>query len=124
MKLLTPITLLLPAIVILSGNPVLPPQDSIILPSSSLSISTPTTPLPIYSLEEVAAHNSPDDCWLAISGYVYDLTTFTPINSADEKLFDNCGEDMSQFFDTNNLPLSKSLPRYLIGTLTSQPDAN
>ena len=28
----------------------------------------------LYSLKEVARHNSPDDCWLVIHGNVYDVT--------------------------------------------------
>lgn len=47
-------------------------------------IPTPApTPIPApiptvnsYSLSEVALHNNPQDCWTAISGNVYNLTSF------------------------------------------------
>ncbi|KAF2560168.1 hypothetical protein F2Q68_00014131 [Brassica cretica] len=30
----------------------------------------------IYSMEEVAAHNKQDDCWIVIDGKVYDVTPY------------------------------------------------
>ena len=30
----------------------------------------------VFSLEEVAAHNSAKDCWIAVDGKVYDVTKF------------------------------------------------
>lgn len=30
----------------------------------------------MISMEEVAKHNSPDDCWVVLHGQVYDLTEF------------------------------------------------
>lgn len=31
-----------------------------------------------YTLKEVAAHDSAEDCWMAIGGEVYDLTAYLP----------------------------------------------
>ena len=32
--------------------------------------------LPVYTLEELAKHNTPEDAWVGINGYVYDVTDF------------------------------------------------
>ncbi|WP_204282235.1 cytochrome b5-like heme/steroid binding domain-containing protein [Serratia marcescens] len=32
----------------------------------------------MFTLEQVAEHHSPDDCWMAIHGKVYDLTPYVP----------------------------------------------
>lgn len=37
------------------------------------AVNSATTP---YSAAEIAAHNSPTDCWVAASGQVYDITDF------------------------------------------------
>jgi cytochrome b involved in lipid metabolism len=113
MKLLAPFALLLPAGMLVT-NQVATPQDIDLSPSFSYTISTPTTPLPTFTLSEVSRHQSPDDCWLVVSGQVYDLTTFTPINSAEEKMMERCGQDVSSSVTT---PPPTTLPRYQIGTL-------
>ncbi len=30
------------------------------------------------SVDEIAAHNTPDDLWIVVDGRVYDLTAFAP----------------------------------------------
>jgi len=32
----------------------------------------------VYSIEEVAQHNTKDDCWMIINGHVYDITAYFP----------------------------------------------
>ena len=39
---------------------------------------TPASGTLRVTLEEVAQHNSRDDCWMVISGKVYDITNWAP----------------------------------------------
>lgn len=34
--------------------------------------------LRLLSVQEIAAHNGADDCWLLVEGQVWDLTQFAP----------------------------------------------
>ncbi|KAL4015109.1 hypothetical protein IC575_027338 [Cucumis melo] len=40
----------------------------------------------VYSFDEVAKHNHQKDCWLIISGYVYDVTSFLPDHPGGDEL--------------------------------------
>ncbi|XP_038875836.1 cytochrome b5-like [Benincasa hispida] len=40
----------------------------------------------LYSFDEVSKHNHHRDCWLIISGYVYDVTAFLPDHPGGEEL--------------------------------------
>ncbi|KGN46545.1 cytochrome b5 [Cucumis sativus] len=40
----------------------------------------------VYSFDEVAKHNQQKDCWLIISGYVYDVTSFLPDHPGGDEL--------------------------------------
>lgn len=37
-----------------------------------------------FSWEEIAKHNKLEDCWLVVSGKVYDVTKFIPMHPAGE----------------------------------------
>lgn len=54
----------------------------------------------IYTLEEVARHNSADDLWIIIHGSVYDLTSFLKEHpGGEEVLLDLAGQDGTICFD-------------------------
>ena len=54
-----------------------------------------------YSLAEVAAHASPRDCWMAIHGKVYDITSYLPDHPSRPEVIEVwCGKDGSQAYDT------------------------
>eukprot|EP00977_Amphora_coffeiformis_P016474 scaffold5108_cov172-Amphora_coffeaeformis.AAC.23 len=51
------------------------------------------------SLAELQKHNSPDDCWVAIHGMVYDLTEFADEHPAGaQSIHDLAGKDGTQAF--------------------------
>lgn len=81
-----------------------------------------------YSLAEVARHSAADDCWMAIDGQVYDLSTYLPKHPAKPSvLLSWCGKEASQAYHTKNKgrPHSSSadqlLPKYRIGALGEAP---
>lgn len=61
-------------------------------------------PLPVadskaYALSEVARHNSSDDCWMAINGEVYDLSSYLPDHpSPPEVILAWCGREASEAY--------------------------
>jgi hypothetical protein len=52
-----------------------------------------------YTAEEVAKHNSADDCWTIVDGHVYDVTTFARRHPAGPKaIAEMCGVNASEDF--------------------------
>lgn len=81
-----------------------------------------------YSLAEVASHNRQDDCWMAIEGQVYDLTSYLPAHpAAPEVILAWCGREASQAWQTKTSNRAHSpyaynlLPQYRTGALKANP---
>lgn len=57
-----------------------------------------------YALEQVASHNQPSDCWIAIEGKVYDVTKYIAENRhpGGEEILEGCGKEATSMF--NNRP--------------------
>ncbi|AJP40658.1 AHL_G0040180.mRNA.1.CDS.1 [Saccharomyces cerevisiae] len=54
---------------------------------------------------EVAKHNKPDDCWVVINGYVYDLTRFLPNHPGGQDVIKfNAGKDVTAIFEPLHAP--------------------
>ncbi|KAL5226291.1 hypothetical protein ABZP36_014556 [Zizania latifolia] len=54
----------------------------------------------VFSLEEVAKHNSKDDCWLIIGGKVYNVTKFLEDHpGGDDVLLSSTGKDATDDFE-------------------------
>lgn len=55
-----------------------------------------------YTLEEVAMHSTPDDCWFVIEGDVYDATPYIArgIHPGGEAILDGCGKDVTEMFSS------------------------
>lgn len=52
-----------------------------------------------YTLAEVAAHKTENDCWTVINGKVYDITKTIPTHPAGkEKIMKGCGIDATSIF--------------------------
>jgi Cytochrome b5-like Heme/Steroid binding domain len=54
-----------------------------------------TTPVPMNVL---AVHETPENCWLAIAGHIYDLTDYTH-PGGDAYIHGRCGRDSTSAFD-------------------------
>ncbi|QLL32396.1 hypothetical protein HG536_0C05650 [Torulaspora globosa] len=55
--------------------------------------------------EEVKKHNSVDDCWVVIDGYVYDLSDFIPSHPGGPAVIrDNAGKDVTAIFEPIHAP--------------------
>jgi cytochrome b involved in lipid metabolism len=56
--------------------------------------------MPSYTREEVAKHNSPEDCWVIIDGGVYNLTEWHMEHpGGSDILMENGGGDASDMFE-------------------------
>ena len=73
---------------------------------------------------EVAKHASSNDCWLIISGKVYNVTSFLPRHpGGPEKIIPLCGQDATTQFTTqggegtHSAVATAELSRLLLGSL-------
>merc|ERR1719401_95451 len=54
----------------------------------------------MLSMEEVAKHNTKEDCWVVLYGKAYDLTKFGRVHPGGAGLiYDNAGKDATALFD-------------------------
>eukprot|EP00884_Botryococcus_braunii_P009658 jgi/Botrbrau1/18694/Bobra.0386s0021.1 len=74
--------------------------------------------LPSYRLAEIAAHDTPEDCWLIIDGGVYDVSSFIPLHPGGDIIAVRAGGDCSDLFASYH-PLSTRniLHKFQIGKL-------
>lgn len=76
--------------------------------------------LPIISLDEVAWHDTIDDCWLVICDYVYDCTKFVKNHpGGQDVLLEYAGRDATLAFvgSGHSQPANRLLEKFLIGEL-------
>jgi cytochrome b involved in lipid metabolism len=53
-----------------------------------------------YTSEQVLMHNQPDDCWMIITGKVYDVSEFVNVHPGGRNLLQGCGIDATELFET------------------------
>ncbi len=73
-----------------------------------------------YALVDVAKHNSATDCWMAISGKVYDVTSYVDNHPGGPAILKGCGQDATTIFNSVPKHSGKAdsiLPTYYIGDL-------
>ena len=60
--------------------------------------------------EELAKHNTKDDCWCAFKGYVYNMTPYLAIHPGGVKTIMACaGGDMTEAFNARHSYISANL---------------
>ena len=62
----------------------------------------------VYTMEEVAKHNTRDDCWMVINGSVYDVTKFIISHPGGPAILQGCGKDATELFETR--PMGSGTP--------------
>lgn len=50
------------------------------------------------TLADVEKHNSESDCWMAIEGKVYDVTSYIGPHPGGQEILKGCGLDATEFF--------------------------
>ncbi|KAI9316695.1 FAD binding domain-containing protein [Dichotomocladium elegans] len=73
-----------------------------------------------YTLEDVAKHNKPDDCWVVVNGQVLDVTEFLPDHPGGKKaILLYAGRDATEEFNMLHKKdvVEKYAPSAIIGTL-------
>jgi cytochrome b involved in lipid metabolism len=80
--------------------------------------------LPKYTLAQVAEHDLKTDCWMAIQGNVYDVSTYVPQHPAPRSVITAwCGTEATEGMRTKGYGPDHSpagwtlLEQYLIGEL-------
>nr|ADB81956.1 delta 5 desaturase [Lobosphaera incisa]AEU04699.1 fatty acid delta-5-desaturase [Lobosphaera incisa]AID50177.1 delta-5 fatty acid desaturase [Lobosphaera incisa] len=76
----------------------------------------------LFTLDEVAKHDSPTDCWVVIRRRVYDVTAWVPQHPGGNLIFVKAGRDCTQLFDSYH-PLSARavLDKFYIGEVDVRP---
>lgn len=77
-----------------------------------------------WSLADMARHATPEDCWMAIDGVVYDFTAYLPQHpSAPAVIVAWCGREATEAYRTKTRGRPHSayadqlLPEYRVGRL-------
>jgi fatty acid desaturase len=78
------------------------------------------TPVKI-TWEELAKHNTEDDCWIAIRGKIYNITDWLRLHpGGKDNLIINGGRDATQLFECYHMfHVYNFLPKYEVGELTT-----
>lgn len=77
----------------------------------------------VFTMSEVASHNTPNDCWVVFAGNVYNITSFVQGNThpGDPISFEGlCGTDITDTFSANHVgrPAAYAmLAPYMIGVV-------
>lgn len=90
--------------VMLSGSETNKNNESTSEPASSQTGQPDNTPIAdkTFTAEEVATHNSAQDCWTIIDGSVYDLTSFIGQHPGGSEILRACGQDGTSLFHTRH----------------------
>jgi len=97
---------------------------------------TSTTPNPtatnppsesVFTAAEVATHKTPEDCWMIISGNVYNVTEYVKKHPGGTEILRGCGLDATQLYetkggkedDTHSQTSRRILETFKIGTVVN-----
>lgn len=76
--------------------------------------------LPVYTLEEVSKHNTIDDCWVILHGFVCNITNYLPNHPGGPKLvLQYAGSDATEAFEAlYHSPRAKNIVKdHIIGVI-------
>ena len=75
------------------------------------------------TLAEVARHASPGDLWLAIDGFVYDVSTFAALHPGSAGVLERAGgkDVTAEFFSLHRAEVLDKYAKLLVGRLDSTP---
>ena len=108
MKKIYFITFLLSAVLAGCGNNTTEPTANQPNMGQANAAASPTTDVKTYSAEELALHNTEQDCWLLIDGKIYDVTEFIPSHPGGQAILQGCGKDATTFFESR--PMGSGTP--------------
>ena len=103
---------------------VMPEETPVVMESESPAVSDSATTI---SLESIAMHDTPEDCWFAVEGKVYDVSPYIASGKhpGDEAILLGCGKDATEMFNsrpgdgTSHSEKARSfLPTFQIGELS------
>jgi len=67
--------------------------------ADSMKKAAPPSGVTLYTMEDVAKHNTKTDCWTVVDGAVADITSFFGTHpGGDDKLAKACGTDSTALF--------------------------
>lgn len=82
-------------------NPQTGAATNITITTTTTSALTPAMESITLTPEEVARHNSPQDCWIIVEGKVYDVTGYLTLHpGGPETILPYCGKEATQAFAT------------------------
>jgi cytochrome b involved in lipid metabolism len=61
-----------------------------------------------FTLEEISLHADKSDCWLLISGKVYNVASFINTHPGGDAILEGCGKDATALFETR--PVGSGTP--------------
>jgi cytochrome b involved in lipid metabolism len=77
-----------------------------------------------YTMAQVSQHNSKSDCWLVITGSVYDVTKFIPDHPGGDEILKGCGKDATSLFqgerEHQGSQAQSLLPTFKIGVVSQK----
>ena len=77
-----------------------------------------------YTLEEVAKHATASDCWLAVSGKVYDVSRWVHKHPGGSMIYVKAGGDATQLFNSYHPHyVRKMLDKFYVGDVVPTPSS-
>jgi cytochrome b involved in lipid metabolism len=72
-------------------------------PVATVEPTTATTTTAAIDLAQLARHGTPNDCWMAIRGEVYDLSAYLPSHPSRPEVIEPwCGKEASEAYNTKS----------------------
>ena len=95
------IVIVVGAVLMITGSAPSPePVSSIQNGGTTPPPSASSTESAFYTLDDVAKHTTQFDCWMAIEGKVYDVTSYVGKHPGGKAILRGCGKDATVLFNT------------------------